>query len=125
MLNVRVLVANEIVDVRSIDRLSDGSKRVEPKTRRSKSQKSAKSQKLFKSRISKGEKLKKPSKNRNSPNFDAKNSGPSFVTPEARSAFNRLQLAFTKSLILWHFDPECHIDIETDTLGYVISVLLS
>ena len=91
----------------------------------SKSQKSAKSQKLSMPRKSKGEKLKKPSKSGNSPNFDVKNSGPSFLTPKARSAFNRLWLAFTKALILWHFDPKYHIQIKTDALGYAIGDMLS
>ena len=66
----------------------------------SKSQKSAKSRKLSKSGKSKGEKLKKLSKSGNSSNFNTKNSGPSFLTPKARSAFNRLRLAFTKAPIL-------------------------
>ena len=56
----------------------------------SKSQKSAKSQKLFKLGKSKGEKLKKSSKSGNSPNFDAKNIRPSFLTLEAKLAFNCL-----------------------------------
>ena len=42
---------------------------------------------------------------------------PIFLTPGAREAFNQLRQAFTKALILWHFDPECHIRIETDTSG--------
>ena len=57
---------------------------------------------------------KKLSKSRNSTNFDATEDKPKFLTPDARTAFNRLWLAFTKALILWHFDPECHIWIETD-----------
>ena len=40
-------------------------------------------------------------------------------------AFNYLLLAFTKALILWYFNPECHISIETDTLGYTIDKMLS
>ena len=49
----------------------------------------------------------------------------SFLIPEARSAFNRLRLAFTKAPILQHFDPECHIQINTDALGYAIGGVLS
>ena len=98
---------------------------MEPKTWRSESQKSAKSQKLSKSEKSKGEKLKKPLKSGNLPNFDTKNNGPSFLTPEARSAFNHLLLAFTKAPIFWHFDPECHIWIETNASGYAIGGVLS
>ena len=52
-------------------------------------------------------------------------SGPSFLTPEARSTFNRLWLAFTGALILWHFNLECHIWIETDVLAYAIGGVLS
>ena len=68
---------------------------------------------------------KKPSKSGNSPNFDAKEAGPNFLTPKARATFNRLQLAFTKAPILWHFEPKCHIWIETDTFGYAIGGVLS
>ena len=59
------------------------------------------------------------------PNFDAKDIGPSFLTAEARSAFNHLRLAFTKAPILWHFDPECHIWIKTDASSYAIGSMLS
>ena len=68
-----------------------------------KSGKSSKGLKLSKPGNSKGNKwakFKKPSKNGNSPNFNAKKAGPSFLTPETRVAFNRLRLAFTKALIL-------------------------
>ena len=65
------------------------------------------------------------SKSRNSPNSDTIESGPSFLTLEARSTFNRLRLTFTIAPIFWHFDPKCHIGIETDTLGYAIGGLLS
>ena len=61
----------------------------------------------------------------NSPNFGATEVGPSFITPEARSAFNRIRLAFTKAPILRHFYPECHIWIETDALSYAIGGVLS
>ena len=85
---------------------------------KSKGQKMSKSQKLAKSG-------KNSLKSGNSPNFGAKKSGPSFLTPKARSAFNRLRLSFTKAPILWHFDPECHIWIETDASGYAIGGVLS
>ena len=75
----------------------------------SKSQKSTKSWKSSKSGKSKGKKSKKLSKSGNSPNFNVKDSEPSFLTPEARSAFNCLRLAFAEAPILWHFDPEYHI----------------
>ena len=97
VLGARVLAADEVGSVGGGggDESSDGSKRVEPKTG-----KSAKSRKSSKSGKSKGEKSKKPPKSGNSPNFGATESGPSFLTPEARSAFNRLRLAFTKAPIL-------------------------
>ena len=73
---------------------------------------------------SKGKKLSKSqksaklgknlSKNRNSPNFNAKNNGSSFLTPKAKAIFNRLWLALTKTPILQHFDPKCQIWIETN-----------
>ena len=120
VLGARVLAADEVGSVGGGggDESSDGSKRVEPKTGRSESQKSAKSRKSSKSgKIS--------SKSGNSPNFGATESKPSFLTPEARSAFNSLRLAFTKAPILWHFDPKCHIRIETDALGYAIGDVLN
>ena len=76
-----------------------GSVEIAKKSRKSKGQKTSKSRNLSKSEKSKGKKSKKPSKSRNSPNFDIKDSGPSFLTPKARSAFNCLRLAFTKDLI--------------------------
>ena len=112
MLGTRVLAADKFSSVGDgSNGLSDELKHVEPKIGRSESKKLAKS--------------KKPSKSENSPNFDAKKAGPSFLTPGAKEAFNCLRLAFTKALILRHFDPECHIRIETDTSGYAIGGVLS
>ena len=88
------------------------------KSGKSKGQKTSKSRKSAKSG-------KNSSKSGNLPNFGATESGPSFLTPEARSAFNRLRLAFTEAPILRHFDPECHIRIETDASGYAIGGVLS
>ena len=85
---------------------------------KSKSEKTSKSQNLAKSK-------KKLSKSGNSTNSDAIKDKPKFLTPDARAAFNRLQLAFTEAPILWHFDLECHIWIETDALGYAIDEVLS
>ena len=105
------------------------------KSGKSKSKKTSKSRKLSKSGKSKGEKTsksqnsaksgKKSSKSGNSTNFDATEDGPKFLTPDARTAFNRLRLAFTEAPILRHFDPECHIRIETDASGYAIGGVLS
>ena len=117
MLGVKVLAADEDGDVKGGDTLSDGSKHVEPKTKRSESQKTSKSQNSAKS--------KKQSKSGNSPKFNVTEAGLSFLIPKARAAFNRLRLAFIKAPILRHFDPECYIRIETDALGYAISIVLS
>ena len=48
-----------------------------------------------------------------------------YLTPNAKKTFIQLRQAFTKGLILWYFDPECHIRIEIDASGYVISGVLS
>ena len=88
------------------------------KSRKLKSKKTSKSWNLVKSR-------KKLSKSENSTNFDAIEDGPKFLTPDARTALNCLWLAFIKVTILWHFDLECHIWIETDVLGYAINRVLS
>ena len=63
------------------------------KSGKSKSEKTSKSQNSAKSG-------KKSSKSGNSTNFDATEDGPKFLTPDARTAFNRLQLAFTEAPIL-------------------------
>ena len=38
----------------------------------------------------------------------------------AKLAFTKLRQAFLKAPILHHFDPECHIRIETDESGHAI-----
>ena len=112
-----MLAANEVDDVRGGDRSNDRLKHIEPKTRRSKSQKTFKSQNLAKS--------KKQSKSRNLLKFNATEAGLSFLTSKARAAVNRLRLAFTKAPIFRYFDPEYHIWIETNASGYVIGGILS
>ena len=77
-----------------------------------KSEKLSKGLKLSKSGNLKDKKLaksKKPSKSGNSPNFNAKKVGSSFLTPETRAAFNHLRLIFIKAQIFWHFDLEYQI----------------
>ena len=84
-----------------------------------KSGKSSKSKKLSKSRKSKSEKTskswnlaksrKKLSKSGNSTNSNAIKNRPKFRTPDARTTFNCLWLAFSETPIFQHFDPECHI----------------
>ncbi len=58
-------------------------------------------------------------------NFARINSGIDFLTTKAKKAFIYLQKTFTEALILRHFDPECHIWIETDALGYAISRVIN
>ncbi len=48
-----------------------------------------------------------------------------FLTLEAKKAFIHLRKAFIKAPILMHFDPKCHIYIETNALGYAIGGVLS
>ena len=50
---------------------------------------------------------------------------PTFLTLDAKEAFNYLRQTFIKALILWHFDPECHIWIETNPSSYAIGGVLS
>ena len=125
-----MLVADKLLAANEVDGVEGGDKSIEKcgklsKTGKlSKSQKLSKTGKLFKSRKSTKSK-KKLSKSGNLSNFDAKKNGPSFLAPDARTAFNHLRLAFTKAPIFRHFDPECHIRIETDASGYGIRGVLS
>ena len=48
-----------------------------------------------------------------------------FLTSSAKEAFNQLRQVFTKTSIFRHFDPEWHIQIETNASGYVIGGVLS
>ena len=65
------------------------------------------------------------SKNHDFPKSRPEEAGTGFLTPEARLAFTRLRQAFVEAPILHHFDPESHIRIETDVLGYAIGSVLS
>ena len=48
-----------------------------------------------------------------------------YLSPDARRAFTQLRQTFTKAPILWHFDSECHIQIEIDMSSYAIGGVLS
>ena len=48
-----------------------------------------------------------------------------FLTANAKKACSQLKQAFTEAPILRHFDPEQHIQIETDASGYAIGGVLS
>ena len=50
---------------------------------------------------------------------------PTFLTLDAKEAFNQLRQMFTKALSLRHFDLECHIRIKNDASGYAIEGVLS
>ena len=67
----------------------------------------------------------KSSKSRKASGNSKATGEPNFLTPEARSAFKLLRQAFTEAPILRHFDPECHIQTETDASGYAIGGVLS
>ena len=71
-----------------------------------------------------GKKARKTSKSKNL-SKSQKTVGSDFFTPGAKLAFTKLRQAFFKALILYYFDPDCHIRIETDVLGYAIGGVLS
>ena len=50
---------------------------------------------------------------------------PNFLTPNAKKAFNHLQLAFIKASIFQHFDLKSHIWIEINISCYAIDRILS
>ncbi len=52
------------------------------------------------------------------------NSETDFLTPKAKKAFIHLQKAFTKTPIVRYFDPDHHIWMKTDALGYAIGGVL-
>ena len=64
------------------------------------------------------------------PSFDyvsytVSNNVNNYLTSDAKKAFDQLRQAFTKALILQHFDPEQYIQVETDASGYAIGGVLS
>ena len=115
----QVLVADKILVANKVDGVKGGNKLIEKCGKSSKTEKLSKSQKLSKSEKSKSEKTsksqnlaklrKKSLKSGNSTNFNATKNKPKFLTPDTRTAFNRLRLAFIEAPILWHFDPKYHI----------------
>ena len=48
-----------------------------------------------------------------------------FLTPEVKLVFLQVRQAFTEAPILYHFDPEHYIRIETDASSYTIVSILS
>ena len=130
-----VLVANKVLAANKVDGIEGDDELIEKCGKLLKTGKLSKSRKLSKSEKSKSEKMSKcqnlaksrkmSSKSGNSTNFDATENKLKFLTPNTRTAFNCLRLAFIEAPILWHFDPECYIWIETDALGYAIGDMLS
>ena len=53
------------------------------------------------------------------------NGATGYLNPDAGRVFTQLRQAFTEAPILRHFNPECHIRIETDASGYAIGNVLS
>ena len=68
---------------------------------------------------------KKTLKSENSTNYNAMEARPKFLISDAKTALNRLWLAFIEISILRYFDPKSHIWIETNVLGYTISGVLN
>ena len=110
-------VRNSDDEVAGFD-IGSGSEELAKKSGKSKDQNLSKSQKSAELR-------KSLPKSGNLSNFGTIKAEPDFLTPDTREIFNRLWLAFTKALILWHFDKKCHISIKTDALGYAIGGVLS
>ena len=125
----QMLVTNEVLTTDEVEGIESGDELIEKCEKLSKTWKLSKSGKSKSEKTSKSENLaksgKKLSKSGNSTNFDATEDGPKFLTSDAKTAFNRLWLAFIEVPTFWHFDPECHIRIETDASGYAIGSVLS
>ena len=49
--------------------------------------------------------------------FNNSNGATGYLTLNIRQTFTQLKQALTIAPILQHFDPECHIRIETDASG--------
>ena len=71
-------------------------------------------------KIAKSKNLVKSKNQDFSPNFRNMKIEPGFLTPKARLAFTKLRQALIETSIFYHFDPECHIRIETNVSGYAI-----
>ena len=67
-----------------------------------------------------GKKIQKKSKSKN-----LSKSTLDFLTPRAKLIFTKLRQVFLKAPILYHFDLEHHIRIETDISSYAIGGVFS
>ena len=105
-----MFVANKMLAANEVDGIEGGDESIEKCGKLSKTGKLSKSQKLSKSEKSKSKKTsksqnlaklgKKLSKSGNSTNFNATEDEPKFLIPDAKTAFNCLQLAFIEAPIL-------------------------
>ena len=98
----QVLVINEMLAANKVGSVEGSDESIKKCGILSKTGKLLKGLKLSKSGNSKDKKSvksKKPSKNTNSPNFDAKKAGLSFLTPKVCVFFNKLWLTSTKAPI--------------------------
>ena len=99
----QVLVADEVLAADEVDGVEGGDESIEKCGKLSKTGKLSKSQKSKSEKTSKSQNSaksgKKSSKSGNSTNFDATEDGPKFLTSDAKTAFNRLRLAFTEAPI--------------------------
>ena len=119
-----MLLADEVFAANEVDGIEGGDELIEKCGKSSKTGKLSKSQKSFKSwNLAKSG--KKSSKSGKLTNFNATENSPKFLTPDAKTTFNRLRLSFTKASIFRHFNPEYHIWIEIDASGYAIGDVLS
>ena len=87
-----MLVTNEVFATNEVGGVEGHDESIKKYRKLSKTRKLSKSQKVAKSR-------KKLSKSRNLSNFDAKENGLSFLTPNAKTALNHLRLTFIKAPI--------------------------
>ena len=71
-----------------------------------------------------GKKVQKLLKSKNL-SKSKKTVGSDFFTPKAKPAFTKLRQAFVKAPILYHFDLERHIRIETNVSSYAIGGVVS
>ena len=95
----QVFIANEVLAANEVGGVKGGDELIEKCGKLSKTEKLFKFRKLFKSQKSAKSK-KELSKSGNLLNFNAKENGLSFLTPNTKMAFNHLRLTCTKALIL-------------------------
>lgn len=75
--------------------------------------------------LKKSAKSKNPVKLFKSQNTSINVRATKFLNSKAIVAFTQLRQVFIKALIFGHFDPECHIRIETNASSYTNSGILS